>query len=304
MLELCLPGTGGMMPLPDRWLTCLYARCGSHAVLIDCGEGTQIALAKAGCRLKPIDMICITHFHADHIAGLVGLLLSMGNAGRTEPITICGPTNLLVVLRGLTVIAPALPFDVMVSEISGETDQYLNAGDMVIHPFPVKHLIPCLGYSISVPTTGKFDPEKARALNIPVKGWGILQNGESIKVGSRVIDPEDVLGPPRRGIKVVYSTDTRPVPEISRDGKGSDLMILEGLYGDNEKIDKAREWGHMTFPEAARLAFAAHTEELWLTHYSPSLPDPENSLENAVSIFRNTSCGFDGRKKVISFRDE
>ena len=304
MLDLCLPGTGGMMPLPSRWLTCLYAKCGSHAVLIDCGEGTQIALAKAGCRLKPIDLICLTHFHADHVAGLVGLLLTMGNAGRTEPVTICGPENLILVMRGLTVIAPNLPFDVMVSEISGQTDQYLSAGDMVIHPFSAKHVIPCLGYSITVPRAGKFDPEKAVALNIPTKGWSILQSGETIKVGSRVIQPEDVMGPPRRGIKVVYSTDTRPVPEISREGKDSDLMILEGLYGDNEKIEKAREWGHMTFPDAARLAFAAKTKELWLTHYSPSLTDPEEYLPNAASIFPNTKCGTDGMKLSIAFPEE
>lgn len=303
MLELCLPGTGGMMPLKDRWLTCLYARCGSHACLIDCGEGTQIALSEAGCHIKPIDLICITHFHADHIAGLAGLLLSMGNAGRTEAVTICGPTHLLSILEGLLVIAPSLPFDLLVSEISGETDQYMNAGDMNLHPFPVKHVIPCLGYTITVPRAGRFDPERARELHIPQKGWKNLQRGESIQVGGRLINPEEVLGPPRRGIKVVYSTDTRPVPEISREGRDSDLMVLEGLYGDNKKIEKAREWGHMTYPEAARLAFAAQTKELWLTHFSPSLAHPEEPISDIVPIFANVRAGYDGMKKTISFQE-
>ena len=304
MLDICLPGTGGMVPLKNRWLTCLYARCGSHAVLIDCGEGTQIALSQAECRIKPIDMICITPFHADHIAGIAGLLLSMGNAGRTEPVTICGPSNLIDILRALLVIAPALPFDIMVTEVSGETDQFLSAGDMMIHPFPVKHMIPCLGYTISVPRMGKFDPQRARELDIPVRGWKMLQKNEPIQIGDRLYTPDMVMGPPRKGIKVLYSTDTRPVPEISENGKDSDLMILEGIYGDNEKIDKAREWGHMTMPEAAHLGLAAQPGELWLTHYSPSMPDPAPYIDDVRRIFPRTEAGFDGRRKTIIFSDE
>ena len=304
MLDVCLAGTGGMKPLPGRWLTCLYARSEGHSVLIDCGEGTQIALAEAGCNLKPIDLICITHVHADHVAGLPGLLLSMNNCERTEPLTICGPAGLYRILQGLMVIAPDLSFDVMLSEISGETEQFLSAGPMRITPFPVKHRIPCLGYSVYVGRSGRFDPQKARELKIPVKIWSHLQNGSSIEIGQRIITPEMVMGPPRHGIRVVYATDTRPTESIRDYGRGADLMVLEGIYPDNAKLDKAKEWGHMTFPEAAALAASCGAGELWLTHYSPSLTDPEAQIENARCVFPNSIAGHCGMKKSLRFPDD
>lgn len=304
MLDICLVGTGGMKPLPNRWLTSLYAKSDGHAVLIDCGEGTQIALSKSGCNLKPIDVICITHFHADHIAGLPGLLLSMGNCDRTEPITICGPEGLYDILEGLLKIARDLPFDIMVSESEESAKQTLETGPISIESFPVSHRIPCLGYCLKLSRKGKFNPQKARDLNIPIKAWRLLQNGASVKLGNKIITPSLVLGPDRRGISVVYSTDTRPVPEISKIGKDSDLMILEGLYSTPDKIDKAKKWGHMTFSEAAKLAKDANAKELWLTHYSPSLTDPQNEIANVLNIFPNTYAGFDGKKTTLKFIDE
>ena len=111
MLDICLLGTGGMMPLPYRWLTSMMARCAGSNLLIDCGEGTQIALKEKGWSPKPIDVICFTHYHAAHISGLPGLLLTMGNAERTEPLTLIGPKGLERVVNALCMIAPELPFD-------------------------------------------------------------------------------------------------------------------------------------------------------------------------------------------------
>ena len=149
-----------------------------------------------------------------------------------------------------------------------------------------------------------FLADKAESLGIPKEYWSKLQHGETIttETGTTFM-PAAVMGPPRRGIKVLYSTDTRPVPDMIERGKGADLMILEGNYESNEKMEKALEWGHMTFQEAAETAKQAEPDELWLTHFSQSIEDPSEFADNAKAIFPNTVVGFDGLRKTIDFRD-
>ena len=161
MLDVCLLGTGGMMPLPRRWLTALMCRYNGKNILIDCGEGTQVAIKEKGWTFKPIDVICITHYHADHISGLPGLLLTMGNAERTEPLTMIGPRGLTKVVNALRTIAPELPFDINFIELT-EGEQTLEFEDFRIKAFRVKHNIVCYGYSIEIDRGGKFNPEAAK----------------------------------------------------------------------------------------------------------------------------------------------
>ncbi len=307
MLDVCLAGTAGMVPLPKRWLTTLYCSCEGTSMLIDCGEGTQIALAEAGLKLRPIDVICLTHFHADHCAGLPGLLLSMGNTGRTDPLTIIGPTGLKTILQGLLQIAGGIPYDIGIVEIDPDGNEirngFVKCGRMIIKAFKADHVIPCLGYTVEINRSGRFLPEKAEALGIPKTLWSKLQNGEAVTSDGTTFMPSSVLGPERRGIKVLYSTDSRPVDAMAELGKGADLMVLEGNYESDEKLDKAKEWGHMTFPEAAGIAAKAQPDELWLTHFSQSIEDPGAFTDNAKAIFPNTVVGYDGLKKTIDFKD-
>ena len=261
MLDVCLLGSGGMMPLPYRWLTALMTRFNGSSLLIDCGEGTQIAIKEKGWSFKPIDTICFTHYHGDHISGLPGLLLTMGNAERTEPLTLIGPKGLERVVNALRVIAPELPFPLIFEEIKGPEQSFERNGYR-IHAFRVNHNVLCYGYTIEIDRAGRFDVERARAAEIPMKFWSRLQKGEIICEGERIFRPEDVLGPARKGIKVTYCTDTRPTETIAREAKDADLFICEGMYGEKEKEGKARENKHMMFSEAAQLAKQAEPKEL------------------------------------------
>ena len=303
MLDVCLLGTGGMMPLPKRWLTSLMLRYNGKSILIDCGEGTQLAIKEQGWSFNPIDVICFTHYHADHISGLPGLLLTMGNADRTEPVTMIGPKGLQKVVSALRVIAPELPFDIKYIEVT-ENEQTIDICGLTIEAFKVNHNVLCYGYSIKVSRNGKFHVEKAMENDIPKNLWGRLQKGEKIEYEGRLLTPDMVLGETRKGLHVLYCTDTRPVPVIANKGMGADLMILEGMYGEKDKIKKAKVYKHMTFFEAADIARQADPAQMWLTHYSPSLIRPDEYIEAAREIFPRTIAARDGRTVVLNFEEE
>jgi ribonuclease Z len=303
MLDVCLLGSGGMMPLPYRWLTSLMTRFNGSNLLIDCGEGTQIAVKEKGWSFKPIDTICFTHYHGDHISGLPGLLLTMGNADRTEPLTLIGPKGLERVVNALRVIAPELPFPLIFKEIQGPEQVFFEKG-YKITAFRVNHNVTCYGYTIEIDRAGKFDIERAKSAEIPMKFWSRLQKGEIIEADGKTYSPEDVLGPARKGIKVTYCTDTRPVEVIAKQAEGADLFICEGMYGEPEKAGKAVEYKHMTFEEAAKLARKAKPEQVWLTHYSPSLVRPEEYMDQVRKIYPEIYPGKDGKTIELDFRDE
>lgn len=300
MLDVCLLGCGGMMPLPYRWLTSLMTRYNGSSLLIDCGEGTQIAIKEKGWSFKSIDVICFTHYHGDHISGLPGLLLTMGNADRREPLTLIGPKGLERVVTALRVIAPELPFPIHCVEIEG-TEQTFEMNGYRLKAFRVNHNVLCYGYALEIDRAGKFDPERAKAEQIPQMYWKHLQKGETVEYEGRILTPDLVLGPPRKGIKLTYTTDTRPTDSIRENAKGSDLFICEGMYGEKEKIAKAREYKHMTFYEAAQLAKDAQVKEMWLTHYSPSLTRAEEYMDDVRKIFPAAKAGKDKMSAELNF---
>jgi len=303
MVEICLLGCGGMMPLPDRWLTSMLYRHNGKMILIDCGEGAQIPIKLSGWGFKAIEAICFTHYHADHVAGLPGFLLSLGNSGREEPLRIYGPLGLAEVVKGLTVIAPELPFDIILVELSGSKPEVNKLGDIIINSTPAEHSLPCLAYNLELKRAGRFDVTKAKALNIPMELWGRLQSGEEIAYEGKLYKPDLVLGKPRKGLKVTYFTDTRPTDDLVNFSKDSDLLICEGIYGDEDKLPKAIEKKHMIFSEAATIAKNSNSKELWLTHYSPALTEPELFLDNAKNIFTNSHLGKDLKTKTLSFEE-
>lgn len=292
-----------MMPLPGRWLTSLMTRLGGSSLLIDCGEGTQVAVREKGWSVNPIDTICFTHFHGDHISGLPGLLLSMGNSDRKEPVTLIGPKGLEKVVNSLRIIAPGLPFPIQFKELS-QKEEDIEVNGYHLRAFRVNHNVVCYGYTITVPRGGKFFLEKAQGNQVPMKLWSRLQKGETIEYEGRKYTPDMVIGPPRKGIKLTYCTDTRPVRSLIENARDSDLLICEGMYGEKEKQEKAEEKKHMTFLEAAHIAREAGVEEMWLTHYSPSLLHPEDYMKPVRKIFPQAFPGKDRKSCTLEFPED
>lgn len=303
MLDVCLLGTSGMMPLPGRCLTSLMTRYNGSSLLIDCGEGTQVSIRIKGWSVHGIDTICFTHFHGDHISGLPGLLLSMGNSDRTEPVTLIGPKGLEKIVNNLRCIAPELPFDLKFIELEDKI-QTIDINGYKITAFKVNHNVVCYGYTIDIERGGKFHVEKAMENNIPQKFWSLLQKGNEVQENGVVYTPDTVLGPPRKGIKVTYCTDSRPTQSIIDNAKDSALFICEGMYGEKDKQTKAKEHKHMTFYEAAKIAATAQVGQLWLTHFSPSMAKPEMFLDDVREIFNNTIIPKDRRSVALDFDNE
>jgi len=307
MLDAALLGTGGMMPLPGRFLTSLLLRFGGRLVMVDCGEGTQITLKQLGWGYKNLDAICFTHFHADHIAGLPGLLLTVGNSGREEPITLIGPPGMGYVARSLCIIAQEVPFEINIVELPferGAAPKSMTLGNYEISALPLDHRIPCFAYAFEFKRAGRFDTEKAQRNNVPIQVWNRLQKYETVTLEGVEYTPDMVLGPPRTPIKLSYCTDTRPVKELPEFIKGSDLFICEGLYGEPDMLEKTAAHKHMIFQEAAGIAKAGCADELWLTHFSPAMMYPEQFINAARSVFPNSYAGKDRMNKTISYKDE
>ena len=307
MIDITLLGTSALVPLPDRAQTAMYLVCGGHSILFDCGEGTQTAARKAGVSLIHTDIIALTHYHGDHIFGLPGLLQTMNVLGaRTEKLTIIGPAGIECELAPMMQLVGGLPYEVCLCEIPKEGVE-LNAisggwpDGARLTPVKTEHRVVSQGYVFELPRGGKFDPQKAEALGIPNREWGKLQKGNKVIANGKEYTPDQVVGPPRKGLKTVFTGDTSFCDTLKEAAVGADLLICEATYGENEQGEAAREYGHMNFAQAASLAAQADVKRLWLAHFSQMIKDPEEYLPNATAVFEKTECGFDGKRLTLRF---
>ncbi|QVK16834.1 ribonuclease Z [Mycoplasmatota bacterium] len=298
MISIALLGCGGCMPIPLRYMSSTLIQYNGRKCLIDCGEGTQVSMQLLGWGFKSIDVICLSHFHGDHIYGLPGLLATIGKSGRTEPLVILGPTGLNTLFNDLKSFLPHLPYEL----IFYENPRRYEFSNITISTLPLLHSIPCLGYSFYINRSPKFDVKKAQKNDIPKKFWNILQKGEKVVDNGNIYTKDMVLGEERSGIKISYVTDTRPLDTIPPFISKSDLFICEGTYGNDTDFKKAINHHHMTFREAAQLAKKGCVKELVLTHFSPSLIQPSTYYMNAKEVFENTSIGTDRLIKMINFK--
>lgn len=300
MIDICLLGTCGMMPMPGRWLSCALVRCGSSLTLLDCGEGTQVPWKALGWGFRQLGAICLTHMHADHVLGLPGVLFMVAHAGRTEPLDIYGPQGTTYIIEGLRRVVPELPFPVRIHELkSGE--QFDLPGELHASCAAAAHGIPCLAYRIELERKPAFLPERAQALGLPVQFWSRLQHGESIEYQGQTVTPGSVLGPPRRGISFAFITDTRPTGALGEFARDVDLLICESMYDDLEDLPLAKANAHMLAQESAGIAAAAGAHALILTHFSPKISDPSRVEKAAQRVFANTRAARDGMIVTLDY---
>ena len=306
MIDITLLGCAALLPLPDRALTAAVLTCRGRTILFDCGEGTQVAARRQGVSLMTADLIALTHYHGDHTLGLPGLLQTMFSMNRTLPLTIIGPRGVREAMGPILELAGFLSFPVRLMEwpTAGAPLSILGPGwpdRAYLTPIPTQHRVPSQGYAFTLGRAGKFLPERAQALGVPLPLWGVLQRGESVTASGAVIRPEQVMEPDRKGLKFVFSGDTAPCDALIDGAYAADLLICEATYGENDQAELARSYGHMTFAQAGEIAAKAQAKRLWLAHYSQRIEDPLAYLPNAQALFPEAECGQDGLRTTLRF---
>ncbi|MCS7095619.1 MAG: ribonuclease Z [Candidatus Bathyarchaeota archaeon] len=305
-LRVIFLGTAGGIPTSRRGLTAILVKRGNEQILFDCGEGTQRQMIIAGGSFHSNMKVFVTHMHGDHVLGLPGLIQTMSLLRRDKKLEIYGPPGLrafMECIRGT--VQFGLTFPIEVREVS-ETGVACEEREYLVECVPADHTIPSLAYAlVEKPRSGKFYPEKAKALGIPEGPlWGKLQHGEEIKLDDgRVIKPEEVTGPSRPGRKIVYTGDTRPCRALTKIAWDADLLIHEATFGD-ELAERAKEDGHSTPSQAAKLAKKSKVKRLVLTHLSARYEDASMILEQGRKIFNNTIVAEDLMEIEIPFSEK
>jgi len=290
------------MPLPGRALASALVRVGGEMVLFDCGEGTQVAMRAPGWGFGGLSTIFLTHVHADHVAGLPGLLLTLGLTGRTAPLAIYGARFTIEVVEALRVVVPRLPFEVGVHELKGGESLSVAGGRM--STFPLRHRAPCLGFRFDLARARRFERARAEALGIPLALWKRLQAGQVADFPGGRAHPDDVLGPPRPGLAFAYVIDTLPVTGLADFVRGVDLLICEATHLGPGDEARAAVHDHMHLTESCRLAAEAGVRQLWLTHFSASIADPTLYAADAAALFAGAAIGRDGLTTTLAFRED
>ena len=314
-MDCLLVGTGGMMPLPDRYLNALFVRVEGVGYLFDCGEATQVAMKAWRTGFRAVTLLAVTHLHGDHVLGIPGVLMCRTHAEATEPLTILGPTgirrfveNTVADLRyrvGFPLRFIEVDVDTLVAE-KNPAELYRDERCRVLG-LPLAHGTPCLGYRLEEHARpGKFEPSRARDAGVPEGPlWGKLQQGNAVATpDGRVVEPAAVLGPPRRGRACVLVTDTVATKNVYRLVDGADAAFLEGMFLERD-FDRSDDKAHMTVAKAARIGREKGALRTVLVHLSPRYTRDDLADLEAEARAENPTAeiGRDGARYEIALPD-
>lgn len=303
-------GTGSGVPTLQRNLACVALQREGELFLLDCGEAAQIGMRRAGLGWARLAGILISHMHGDHVTGLPGVMMSLQMIGREAPLTIVGPPGIAGWIRCFRrSLQTGFGYEVQVIETGGPGVVWEHPDYQVLCA-PLEHRLTCFGYAlVEWPRPGRFNVAAATALGVPEgRLFGLLQRGETVEVpdgqgGTRVVRPEQVLGPERPGLHVAYCTDTRPCASAVELSRNADLLIHEGTF-DATMAEEAAAKGHSTVVDAARIAVEAGARRLIITHISPRYGDVELLKAQARAIFPGAKIAWDGQVVTIERREE
>jgi len=287
MIELFFLGTGASIPSNERGHTTIALRHTGEIFLLDCGEGTQRAMVIAGLSMMKVSKILLTHFHADHYAGLIPLVQSLSLLGRRAKLEVYGPKGIKEMAKHLKPLIGDTGYELEFKEA-----RKVDGGNYIISSIRTSHGIPACAYSFEEKTHPLFLEDKAKKLGVFGLDRKQLQEGKSVKIGNRTIRPKDVLGGKKEGKKVVYSGDTAPLKSMAKFAKGADILIHEPTFGD-DKEKEAKEYKHSTARQAAGIAKAAGAKRLILTHISPRYKKAEELEKQAKEVFEDSEISKD-----------
>lgn len=303
-MKIIFLGTGGSMPTKDRGLTSIAVRRGGETLLFDAGEGTQRQMTRTKVSPMKVDAIFVTHFHGDHFLGIPGLVQTMSLMDRERTLEIYGPPGTEERISSLLKIPSyTLRFEIEIRNVS--PGEEIQRDGYRIETAEIDHSAPGIGYAlVEDDRPGKFYPKKAKELGIePGPQYSRLQQGESIELSDgQVVEPEQVMGPPRPGRKVVYADDTRPSEDIVDLAEDADVLIHDATFASDLE-EEAREGGHSTVQAAAEIAEKADAEKLILTHFSPRYPDLSELEEQAKEVFPNSVIAEDLMEVEIELKE-
>ncbi len=302
-MQIVFLGTSGSWPTPKRNVSAVAIKRGPEVILFDCGEGTQRQFMQSKLSFMQVSRVFVSHFHGDHFLGLPGMVQSMSMNGREAPLDVYGPRGIERLVTELLSLGYFTPgFTVRAKELPpGGT---VDCGEYVVRAFEAVHTVPCAGYVLEEKTRpGRFDLERAEALGVPSGPlYSRLQEGEPVTIGGRTVRPEDVLGPPRRGRKIVYTGDTMPHDGLMDIARDADVLIHDAT-SDASLEEKANRYGHSSSRQAAEIAKEAGVGLLVLTHLSPRYEDPTRILEDAKKVFEAVRVAEDFMEIEVPYSD-